>query len=217
MKTLIGTLLAFLVLETTIGCSGNKNVVKDVDDKMEVYGQNDGAQIGLDTKKQIIIQKETSAEAELKVQQLNNYDTERRLFDRRAELLQCRQEIADPRLQGNGEVREIPEVDNMKGLPEVREEIGMTSQGLNVVKREMFLERLDVERRYEKTMLEMISTLKRFSGACQNELRAARVKAGLPATRYSGTGHFDGQGNWVVERHAELTLDDAFHIRAEAK
>ncbi len=194
-------------------CS-SKYVAKDVESKMDVRGNVDGAEIGLDGKKQIIIQKQATIEAELKQQQFRNYELERKLTASRDELNQCRTELADSRLGGSGKVTEIPDVDQMKTAGDVKEETGITENGeLKVVKREFYADRLASERRYEQTMSDMLRTVTKFNQTCQREMGFARVKAGLPSERYQPIGHFAPDGKWALERKGEKTLDDAFEIR----
>lgn len=213
--------VVLMALTLICGCASSpvsptKYAVKEADDQMEIHGTIDGKRIGLDGQKQIIIQEETSPEGEIKVQELKNYEAERTLTAKHEELTQCREEFADQRLGGSGEVTEIPEIDNMKTIPEVKEAIGITEKGqLTVVKREFYIERLQAERRYEQAMLEMLRVINRFNRKCQREMAAARTKVGLPAKRYEGVGHFEAGGRWVVERKAEKTLDDAFEIQKQ--
>lgn len=202
--------ISLSILLFLFGCSTNPNVVKNVDNSMEVFGSIGERKIGLDDKRQIIIQKETSAESELKVQELENYETERKLNLTYEELSQCRQEVSDPRLNGDGKMKSIPEIDDMRTIPEVKEEIGLTkTHELRVVKREFYLERLKLERQYQNTMVNMNKTISRFNRECQAELKFARAKVGLPANRREARGHFEG-GDWVREVAAEKTLDDSF-------
>ena len=122
--------------------------------------------------------------------------------------------MADPRLGGNGQVAEIPDVDQMKRTEDLKEQIGITENGqLKVVKREFYQDRLQVERQYEQTMQDMFRMVNKYNQTCQREMGFARVKNGLPAERYQPVGHFDSDGKWVLERKGEQSLDDAFQIR----
>lgn len=203
----------FLVL---IGCSTNPHVIKPVSDNLEGdYGRVDGQRIGLNDKKEVVIQKERSGEAELKIQQMENAEAEQKVTTFHEKLTQCRKELVDPRLGGTGNMVAIPEIDSMKGTNDAKEEIGLGKNGdFKVVKREYYLDRLKLERRYADTMTEMLKALNRFSRTCTQELGAARVKVGLPAERYEAVGHFEDGGRWVMDRKGEKTLDDAFQIRA---
>ena len=207
-------MVLFVLLETLVCCSSS-SAVRQVDTALEIHGTIDGALIGLDAARAIIIQKETSLEAELKVQELHNYGVQYTLFGLHERMMQCERERADSRLGGSGEVLDFPQMLSIRGNTETTEQIGMTRSGLEVVKKQKYEQRLATERRYESTMQEMLPVLTREVDKCTNELRAARVKAGLPAERYAGIGHFDGSGGWIVEREAERNLDDAFRIRAD--
>ncbi|NDC22635.1 MAG: hypothetical protein EB078_10230 [Proteobacteria bacterium] len=194
-------------------CSSNHYKVRQVDNAITVYGNIDDEKIGVDNDRQVIIQKERTAEAELKIQDIENSDNERRLELLYQELFQCRKDVADTRLGGNGKPVEIPEVDNMKSASEVKEQIGLTSTDeLKVVKREFYLDRLKAARQYAATLKEMSKTLSKFNSVCQQEMATARVKAGLASTRYEAKGRFNN-GVWIQERKKEVTLDDAFEIK----
>ncbi len=201
-----------IMLVLLVGCAGKE--YKTVDTQMTVYGHIDGEKIGI-VDHAIVVQKETSTEAELKIQEFQNYEAARKLDAVYEKLVQCRREIADPRLNGNGIVKQIPDIDDMHGSAEIKEQIGLNDRNeLMVVKRSSYLERLTLERRYGDTMKAMTKTITGFNKECENELRVVRVHSGLPAERYAGQGHFDGAGNWITTRPREVTLDDAFILKA---
>lgn len=50
---------------------------------------------------------------------------------------------------------------------------------------------------------------------CERELGYKRVEHGLPAERYPSLGYYGPNGNFIVTRPAERTLDDAFKILAD--
>lgn len=206
----------FCAVLVVVGCSTNPHVIKPVSDNLEGdYGRVDGQRIGLNDKKEVVIQKERSGEAELNIQQMENAETEQKVTTLHEKLAQCRKEQVDPRLGGSGNMVAIPEIDSMKGTTDVKEEIGLGKNGeFKVVKREYYLDRLKLERHYADTLSEMLKALNRFSRTCNQELSAARVKVGLPAERYEAVGHFEDGGRWVMDRKGEKSLDDAFEIQA---
>ena len=58
-----------------------------------------------------------------------NYDMERKLKQERTDLVQCRTELADPRLSGNKKLETIPELEISQDLGKVQEKIGLTKNG----------------------------------------------------------------------------------------
>lgn len=202
-----------LILIFLVGCSNSPNIVHKAEDRMEIYGSINGKQIGLNENKEIIIQEQSSVEAELKAQEFKNYEKEEKLEYKKSELQKCRDELASPILGGNGVVTDLPETSDMHAVPELKEQIGLTKSGqLKVIKREYYLERLKLERTYGETLSKVLKTISQLNDRCQREMKVARVMHGFPANRYEGTGYFVN-GNWVTTRRAEHTLDDAVEIK----
>jgi hypothetical protein len=207
-----------LALSLATGCSTNPYKVKEVDaDVKSTHGSIQGATIAIDKNDQAIIQKENDAEVELREQTWKNYDLEKKLNYDYGQLKQCQNELADPRLGGSGQVTEIPDLDVINRLPEKKEEFGITKNGqLVMVKREMYLDRLKAERQYEEVLKSASKTVAKHKDGCEYSLSIARVKNGLPASRYAAQGHFSGE-QYIQERPAEHNLDDAFRILASEK
>lgn len=79
-----------------------------------------------------------------------------------------------------------PEVDNLKDPEQVREEIGLDDDGnLKIVKQSYFLDQLKKERAYGGSLQIMLRTIKRHREECDFSMGQARIKAGLPSSRYS--------------------------------
>ena len=204
-----------------IQCASD-NEVKEIDTSLEVKGKTSEGEIGINDDGEAIIQEKTAADDELRRQQWVNNRLEESLATEHYELKRCRDDLADPRLGGDGSVREIPEIDKMKSPENIKEEFGTDEKGeLKVVRRQDFKEKLKAEQKYEKTLRDMVKLVASHRAECGRKMGYARVKAGLPAARYEAKGYFQTDGTWVEERKAENTLDDAFEIsrreRASAK
>ena len=187
---------------------------KAVDNQIDVKGSTQNGVIGLKDGK-AIIQEESLADQELRRQQWTNYELERALVDEHYWLKRCRTEIADPRLGGNGELKEIPEIDNMKSTTEVREEFGVVNNGdLKFVKREDYLERIGNERKYEQSLRQLLKLVLKSKADCERQMGYARLKIGLPSARYSGKYTYTEMGaiGETIQEN-ENNLDDAFRIK----
>lgn len=210
---------SFVILSATFflnQCTTTPDVVEKVDDKLDVKSETGSQKIGVNDDGQAIIQEETGAAEELKMQQLINDELRADLAQEQHEVKRCRQDLSDPRLGGDGEYKDITESDELKEATALNEKFGLDSEekDLKFVKRELYVERLKNERKYEASMRKVIKLLKTQKEKCHNDMRVARTKAGLPAERYKADGYFDQSGNWVETRKAEQTIDDAFEIKA---
>ena len=200
---------------TQMGCfASNPNEAKEIDTKMEKKETMGDSQIGLNDKKEVIMQKETGAADELRVQQAVNIKFQEDLNRERFLLKSCRVDMSDPRLGGDGHMPEIPEVDQLKDENEVREEFGLNSSGaITFVKREQFLERLKSERKYEKSLRQMSKVIGGHREECEQKMILARNKVGLPGKRFEAQGYYR-DGVWVETRKSERSIDDALEITA---
>lgn len=206
----IGLLLA--------GCTTPEHQVKEIDTTLETKEETNNGRIGLNDDKQVVIQNEVSAGDELKVQEMVNADLERDLEREHFVLKLCRRDLADQRLGGSGAAGDIPEIDNMKTPNEVKEEFGLNADGnLRVVRRELFVERLKSERKYETSLRTLMKVVAKHREKCEGQMAIARSKHGLAPERYKAEGYFTGSGIWVETRKGEQTLNDAFEIAALAK
>ena len=213
----ISTLTALVAVSLLPACSSNPyNKAKDLsEDKMDKKGEYKGATIGVMENRDVVIRQESTAESELRKLAAQAYELEVQLASDHELLVRCREELADPRLGGSGKVVEIPEVDDLKPMVEVKEEFGITQDGkLSFVKKELFGDRLVGERKYIDTLKEQGKLTAKHKKTCDREMRVARVKAGLPGERYTGKGHYQN-GKYIQTRRAEQNLDDAFAILSE--
>jgi hypothetical protein len=207
-------------LMALVGCSSAPSKpVGSVDSDLSNSQSADSGVIGVDKENHAILQKETSAADELRNQQWANNSLEASIDEEYYWLKRCRTEIADARLGGNDQVKELPEIDSLKTTSEVKEGFGLNDSGqLSFVKREDFLKRIAIERSYQVTLTGMLKTIVKNREQCEQKMGKARIAVGLPATRYQGrftlsnTGAINSQ---VIEN--ENSLDDAFRIRDRLK
>lgn len=200
-----------------VGCSSKKDYkVKDVDTELNQQGNVGNNKVGINDKGEAVLQEEKEATVELQEILWSNADFERKLTTKQDDLKRCREDLADPRLKGNGKITEIPEVDQMKYPGQVREELGLTKKGeLKIVKKEYLLDRLEREKRYNDTLKQLNKMVDKYTSSCDAEMKQARTSVGLPSERYRAQGHVDNSGRFIVTREAERNLDDAFRIRAK--
>lgn len=204
--------LFLVTLFALVGCASNK--LKELDTTIDPQGSTvNGGVIGIQDERAVIQEKRTGEE-ELRLQIWRNYQLENDLNHEYHMTQWCYEDLADPRLGGNGEVADAPDMKKLKNSVAVKEEIGLEDKRLVVVKTSSFNEQLAVERQYEKAMSEMIREVKKTRGNCERKMGVARVKAGLPSKRYQGKAVINKQGNVqeVIKEH-EHTLDDAFRIK----
>jgi hypothetical protein len=218
MKLLCKTFYVGLLCSSLgISCSSNPlNKAKDLkEDPIEKKGEYLGATIGVAENRDVVIRKESTAESELRKLAAQAYELEIQLTSEYTLLDRCREELADPRLGGTGKVIEIPEIDALRPLGEVKEEFGITSEGkLSFVRKELFGDHIVGERKYIAALKDQSKIVSKLKKNCEREMRVARVKAGLPGERYTGKGHYKN-GKYIQTRRAEQNLDDAFAIQSE--
>lgn len=169
-----------LVLMTACSSTQVRHIDTDVD---SVKGNTSSGVLALKDG-HAIIQKETMADDELRVQQWRNDRAEEKLSADWYDLKQCRIDIADTRLGGKGELEPLHEIDNMKQVSELKESFGLDKdENLKFVTREDFLKRVAIERKYSESLASMTKAVGDSLEKCEMKLRVARVKAGLPANR----------------------------------
>ena len=206
--------LACLLLALAPACSSNK--VKPVNDNLDVKGKMGSQEIGLTDDKEAVIQDSVAVDDELRGLSWKNYEAERKLGSERDQLIACRTDLADPRLGGNKKLEPIPELEMSKDLGKVQEQLGLNDNGqLKVVKKQNIEERLAKEKQYNESLNRMLTVVSQNRVECERELGYVRVDHGLPSERYPAQGYYGPQGNYIVTRPAERSLDDAFRIQAE--
>jgi|GEM_PF-619753 len=211
MKRLILTLLLLTALPA---CSSNK--IKPVDEPLDVKAKLGDQEIGMNEDDEGIIQDSVPVEDELRALSWKNYETERKLKQERFDLVQCRTELADPRLSGNKKLDTIPELEISANLSKVQEKIGITQNGrIKVVKKQFINERIEKEREYRDSLDKLVKVIQDNRVDCERDLGYIRVSHGLPSQRYAAEGYYGPHGNFIVTRSAERNLDDAFRILAE--
>jgi hypothetical protein len=207
MKTLLLTL-------ALVGCASQYEA-KKISTKMEIKDSIDGKKLGLNSDNEVIIQEEVSASDELRSQQWLNAKLEDDLNSVHIDLKQCREDLADQRLGGNGVISDIPEIDNMKQTSEVKEEFGLGEDGkLKLVKKEFYLDVLNREKKYTETLKSTTKLVSKHNDSCQRMMGQKRLKAGLPSKRYQAQGYFMEDGTWVSTAVVENNINDAFERSA---
>jgi hypothetical protein len=200
MKTLTTILFAML----TVSCATGYKV-QSIETSLQAKGQVNGRTVGLNDKKEIILQEEVQADDEMRIILIVNDKFE---FDLGYEIHmvnRCRKELSDPRLGGNGELPTLSKMDGLKTPEQIKEEIGITDEGdIKVVKKTYFIDALKAQKRYKITLEKMIVLSKEQREECEYKMGNARMKAGLPSARFEGD---------VYER----SLDEAFEIQARRK
>lgn len=211
------TVIKVIVIASVIGSGCASNPIKTLDTQIEIKGSTQQGTLGIKDK-MVIIQKETAADDELRFQEWQNNALENDVNEQYFWLKRCREELADSRLGGNGEVTDLPEIDKMKTSDEIKEQFGLNENGrLEFVRQQDFLKKLDNERAYAKTLAIMKTTIHHNREICERKMGTARVKAGLPATRFQGRHSITQEGviGSIYQRN-ENTLDDAFAIREQS-
>ena len=209
--------LGLILMIMVTGCASSQKLGK-VDSRLDsIQGSAEGgAVIGIKDN-QAVIQEKRSGEDELRLQLWKNYQLENDLNHEYYMTEWCYEDLADPRLGGNGEVANAPDLKKIKNSVEVKEEIGLEDKRLVVVKTSSFIEELKVEREYEKAMKEMLSEVKKTRSSCERKMGVARLKAGLPSKRYQGKAIITPSGSIDhMVSPQENNLDDAFKIKAQA-
>lgn len=213
-EAMMKILIVLLVFGFT-GCATNE--LKELDTKIEVQGDVAGKSLGLQDDV-AVLQEKRLGEDELRLQIWRNYQLENDLNHQFHMTEWCYEDLADPRLGGNGEVADAPDLKKIKNSAKVKEEIGLEDKRIVVVKTSNFVEALQVERQYEKSLADMLIEVKKTRGSCERKMGVARIKAGLPSKRFQGKVLVNQKGNVqeVVKEH-ENNLDDAFDIKKSIK
>ena len=211
MKKIILTLSIVL-----LSACASKEKVQNVDTALDKKGVINNGIIGLNDEGVAIIQKENAADQELRGLIWLNNQREMDLNHESYNLERCREEIADPRLGGSGDVVEIPEIDNMKPTYEIKKQLGLVNGNLVYVTKESFQQRMAAEESYGSAMDNITKQIKKHRRSCEIKMGIARRKAGLPSSRYQGNISVtsDGKVDRVLAPH-EHNLDDAFRIKEE--
>jgi hypothetical protein len=213
------SLLRILVALQLSGCVVTQNNRPDqLDEDLDVKSSIGNTKVALDDEGDVVLHTENDAPEELRTQQWINRKQEDDIEHELIELKQCRTDLADKRLGGDGSVEELPEIDDMQAIDDVREKFAIDAEGnLKLVKKEYFLERLKKERDYGHSLATMKKTIAKYNDSCQRKMGAARLATGLPARRYEAQGYFTSDGVWVGREKAERSLDDAFERAAKAE
>lgn len=210
----IGT-AGYLFLSLT-ACTTPEPKIKQLDTQLDVKGNVDGNKIGISKDQDMVMQEETDADQELKTQLYVNNKLEEDLAYERFQVQRCRDDLADPRLGGQGFASSVPSVKEEDEGDEANENIGLNEAGeYKVVKRQAFVHKLKAERRKAKSYKKMLALTQEMRRECEAKMRSARLQHGLAPSRYEAKGYFSNDGTWVQTQQGEKSLNDAFEIAAK--
>ena len=177
------TILLF-VLVIMSSCA-SRYEARDLDDSMKVETKgvvNYGRVVGLNDKKEVVVQETTPASLELRAQEdaalymvddINHEDFW---------LQACRRDLADPRLSGNGELPAQREIDDLKNPAQLRVEMGLDDNGDLVIVKQSYLA-LNKATAYTETLRKILGTYKKSRQQCEWKMAIARRNIGLPSGR----------------------------------
>ena len=181
------------VMLVMFGCAGKG--VKEIDSALTITQlANNGSTIGVTSDKLVVLQKQTMANDELNRLEWQNNQSEWSLHREVSQLKDCRSDLADKRLGGNGEVTALPAVDNMKPETQVKEEFGLVNGSLQFIKREDFVKRIEAERSYQTSLEKMLTNVRDSREDCERKMGVARRTAGLPSQRIQGISTVTAEG-----------------------
>jgi hypothetical protein len=195
-------------------CSNHK--IKPVDEPLDVKGKMGDTEIGMNKDDQAVVQDQVAVEDEIRTMTWKNYEAERKIKQNRDDLVQCRSDLADPRLGGTKKLDPIPELAMKEDHGKQEEKIGLTQNGrIKVVKKQFLDEKIEKQRNWAESLQRVGGEIEQQRVDCERDLGYKRTEHGLPSERYPAIGYYGPQGNFIVTRPAERTLDDAFRILAE--
>ena len=203
---------AFL-LALSFSCVHNETTLGPVDTKLDRHGSLGNEYIGVNEDEEFIIQKESNVDSLLQDVRWSNEALEDEIESVHHELEECHSYLIDPRLGGNSEVFELPELDQIS-TETGTEEVGYNSDGnYKVVHKKIYLRHLNDERAKNTSLKKMKKVLEKTNKHCQALLVKARLDSGLPARKYKAVVRKSPTGELVIIRTAERSLDDAFRIK----
>ncbi len=207
-------LLFALTILALPACSSHK--VKPVDEPLDVKGKMGDTEIGINKDDQAVVQDQVAVEDEIRTMTWKNYESERKIKQDREDLVACRTDLADPRLGGSKKLDPIPDLEMKEDHGKEDEKIGLTSNGqIKVVKKQYLDEKIEKQREWAESLDRVGKEIQQQRVDCERELGYSRVAHGLPSERYPALGYYGPEGNFIVTRPAEHTLDDAFKILAD--
>ncbi len=199
-----------MILITLLSACSTSHKVEKVDTKIDAQSTYRDSKIGINADNQAILQTEVSPEVELDRAIWANNDLEAKLKTEYSYLKWCRQDMADPRLGGDGKFTAPPEIDDLITTELPDEKFGINHTGkLTIVKRELYEERLERERKKNKVIENLYKTVLKQKEDCEYSMGVARIKVGLPAKRIRSEMYRDPSGELKVKK-GEENLDDAF-------
>lgn len=207
IKLLVISILLF-------GC-GTASKVNHVDTQMEQKGTVGQETIGLKDGS-LVIQKVSPLEDEMKALRSENVDLSKSIAANHDSLISCNDDLADPRLGGNGNVADIARPQTDSESPKSDKVVGLSAEGnLVVVEKQTIEARMAQEKQRHQMLSAANAQVERELRRCEAKMGVARLAAGLPAKRFRSEGHYENEGRWVQTSRAEHSLDEAFEIAKE--
>ncbi len=167
-----------------VGCSSTRPVEK-ISTQLDVKGQVGAETVGLNEDREVVIQEKQALDDKLRKLRWLNSDNEQILNNSHLQLVHCEQDIANPLLDGNGQMPEIPEVDAAMDTSKVKSTLGLDESGSLVhVSKELVQDRIDRENRYSNSLKSNMGVVKKHLAKCLFTMAIAREKHGLQSTWY---------------------------------
>ena len=171
MKRIV-LLISFLLSACT-----TPHKVENIDTKLDKESTLRESEIGINDKKQAVIQTIVAPEVELDRQIWTNNDLEQKVGNEHSQLKTCRNDLSDPRLGGDGKLVPLPDVDDMVQAEMTEQKVGLDEKGkLKVVKKEIYVERLEREQKKSVVLSSLLRTIRHQREDCEHDLSLARAK-----------------------------------------
>lgn len=177
-------LFALIAMVLLGGCS-TPRPVEHVETTMDVKGQVGDATIGLDKDNQAIIQEKKALDEKLRLLRWANADEEQSLNYNHSELVHCMKDLANPLLDGDGQMPAIPEIDAAADTSSIKKSFGLDEHGnLVYLTKELVQDRIAREEKYADSLKTNNAVVKGHLDKCLFKMGIARQKKGLSPTWY---------------------------------
>jgi len=220
-RLLISSVSGLLVMAT--GCasssvkeSGERQGQIGKEEKIDVRGSFGKQEIGFDSNQQAVLRDSDPVEDALRKLTWENREKERKYETSYEELVSCRSDLADPRLNGNKKVSIAP-IEKRKNLKREKR-LAISENGrIVVVATESLKEKLEQEQRWNDSLDVLVEQVADTVAECHRELGYKRQEAGLPPEKFKTEGYYDSEGRYIVTRRGEASLTDALKIQAKER
>lgn len=167
-------------------CSSTpRTQIEKIDTKIEQKGAVGTESIGINEKNEAVIQEKLILEDKIRKLKWQNAEDEEKLKSMHGQLIHCQKDLANPLLDGSGEMPEIPEVDAAMDFSKQRTSLGIDEKGsLVVLTKELVQDRLNREERYHENLVSNNNIVKKQLDKCLFKMGIVRQKKGLQPTWY---------------------------------